>query len=121
MEVAAQFGYKDLKSFNAAIAVDPKLHGHSRQQILDLYTKYIDQMNPMLPEFFNRFPKAKLLVLPVEEFREKGAISASYQPPRSPFAPPTYPWQWSAGVLAALAAMSVAVLMTRIRSLDRLR
>jgi ABC-2 type transport system permease protein len=47
--------------------------------------------------------------------------SASYQPPRSPFAPPTYPWEWSAGVLAALAAMSVAVLMTRIRSLDRLR
>jgi ABC-2 type transport system permease protein len=41
--------------------------------------------------------------------------------PRSPFAPPTYPWEWSAGVLGALAGLSVAVLMTRIRSLDRLR
>ncbi len=40
---------------------------------------------------------------------------------RSPLAPATYPWQWSAGVLAGLAAVSIAVLMTRIRSLDRLR
>ena len=74
-------GYKDRKLFNAAIAADPKLHAHSRQQILDLYTKYIDQMNPKLPELFNRLPKAKLVVLPVEEFREKEASAASYQDP----------------------------------------
>ena len=80
-EVAAQFGYKDIKSFNAAIGADPKLHAHSRQQILDLYTKYIDQMNPKLPELFGRLPKAKLEVLPVEEFREKEASAASYQDP----------------------------------------
>ena len=40
---------------------------------------------------------------------------------RPALAPETYPWQWSAGVLAGLAAVSIAVLMTRIRSLDRLR
>ena len=80
-EVAAQLGYKDLKSFNAAIAADPKLHAHSRKQILDLYTKYIDQMYPKLPELFGRLPKAKLEVLPVEEFREKEASAAQYQDP----------------------------------------
>ncbi len=80
-EVAAQLGYKDLKLFNAAIAADPKLHAHSRQQILDLYTKYIDQMYPKLPDLFGRLPKAKLEVLPVEEFREKEASGASYQSP----------------------------------------
>jgi ABC-2 type transport system permease protein len=32
-----------------------------------------------------------------------------------------YPWQWSAGVLAGLAVLSVWVLATRVRSLDRLR
>jgi uncharacterized protein (DUF885 family) len=80
-DVAAQMGYKDLKSFNAAIAADPKLHAHSRQQILDLYTKYINQMTPKLPDLFNRLPKAKLEVLPVEEFREKEASAASYQDP----------------------------------------
>lgn len=40
---------------------------------------------------------------------------------RSPWAPPTYPWQWSAGVLAGLAAASLLVLTTRVRGLDRLR
>jgi uncharacterized protein (DUF885 family) len=76
--VAIQMGYKDRKSFNAAIAKDPKLHGQSREQLLDLYRKYIDQMNPKLPELFGRLPKAKIEVLPVEEFREKEAPSASY-------------------------------------------
>jgi ABC-2 type transport system permease protein len=32
-----------------------------------------------------------------------------------------YPWTWSVGVLAGLCVLSVAVLSTRIRSLDRLR
>ncbi len=78
--VAAQFGYKDLKSFNAAIAADPKLHAHSRKQILDLYTKYIDQMYVKLPDLFGHMPKAKVEVMQVEEFREKGASSAAYVP-----------------------------------------
>ena len=77
-EVAAKLGYKDLKSFNAAIAADPKLHAHSRKQILDLYTKYIDQMYPKLPQLFGRMPKAKVEVMQVEEFREKEATAASY-------------------------------------------
>jgi uncharacterized protein (DUF885 family) len=81
LAIANQLGYKDLKAFNAAIAVDPKLHAHSREQILDLYRKYIDQMNPRLPELFGRLPKAKLEVLPVEEFREKEASGAQYNGP----------------------------------------
>ena len=80
-EVAAQLGYKDLKSFNAAITPDSRLHAHSRKQILDLYTKYIDQVCPKLPDLFGRLPKAKLEVLPVEEFREKETPGAQYQNP----------------------------------------
>ena len=80
-DVAAQLGYQDTKTFNAAIVADPKLHAHSRQQILDLYRKYIDQMNPKLPELFGRMPKAKLEVMQVEEFREKEASAASYESP----------------------------------------
>ncbi len=80
-DVAVQLGYPDTKTFNRAIASDPKLHAHSRQQLLDLYKKYIDQMNPKLPELFGRMPKAKLEVMQVEEFREKEAASASYEAP----------------------------------------
>jgi uncharacterized protein (DUF885 family) len=76
--VANQLGYKDVKSFNAAVAKDPKLHAHSRQEILDLYKKYTDQMYPKLPELFGRLPKAKLEIMAVEEFREKEASGAGY-------------------------------------------
>jgi len=79
LEVAKKLGFKDLKSFNAAVAADPKLHAHSRAEILDLYRKHIDQMNAKLPELFGRLPKAKLEVMPIEEFNEKDA-STHYNP-----------------------------------------
>lgn len=79
--IANQLGYKDLKSFRAAVTADPKLHAHSRQELLDLYRKYIDQMYGKLPELFGHLPKAKVEVMQVEEFREKEAASASYQAP----------------------------------------
>jgi hypothetical protein len=37
------------------------------------------------------------------------------------FAPPKYPWQWSAAVLAGLGVLSVAILTMQVRTLDRLR
>jgi uncharacterized protein (DUF885 family) len=77
LQVVNQLGFKDLKSFSASLATNPKVHVHSRQEILDLYQKYIDQMYLKLPAMFGRMPKAKLLVLPIEEFREKEA-STSY-------------------------------------------
>ncbi len=80
LEIAKKLGYQDLKSFNAAIEDDPKLKARSRQHILDLYRKYIDQMYTKLPELFGRLPKAKVEVLPVEEFREKEAAGAQYNP-----------------------------------------
>jgi uncharacterized protein (DUF885 family) len=73
LEVANGLGFKDMKSFGAAIKADPKLHPKSRQQILDLYTKYIDGMYSKLPDLFGRLPKGHLDVMPIEEFREKEA------------------------------------------------
>jgi uncharacterized protein (DUF885 family) len=73
-----QLGYKDMKSFKAAVDADPRLHAHSREEILDLYRKYEDQMYARLPQMFGRLPKAKLEVMPVEEFREKEAPDAAY-------------------------------------------
>ena len=73
LEVVNQLGFKDLKSFSASLPGNPKVHAHSRQEILDLYQKYIDQMYTKLPSMFGRLPKAKVLVMPIEEFREKEA------------------------------------------------
>jgi uncharacterized protein (DUF885 family) len=71
LEVAKQLGYPDLKSFYAEIKSDPKLHPHSREEILDLYRKHIDEMYTRLPDLFGRLPKGRLEVMPIEEYREK--------------------------------------------------
>ena len=44
-------------------------------------TAMIDTMRDRLPEMFNTFPKASLIVKAVEPFREKGAGKAFYQRP----------------------------------------
>ena len=77
-EVARKLGFADVKALNAAIEADPKRHFHSRQEIVDLYKHYIDQMWGKLPELFGRLPKARIEVVAVPEFREKGASGADY-------------------------------------------
>jgi uncharacterized protein (DUF885 family) len=79
LEIARKLGYSDLKSFNASIAKDSKLRAHSREEILDLYRKYIAQMKTELPKLFGRLPKADCIVMPVEAFREKEASGAQYE------------------------------------------
>ena len=79
LEVVNQLGYKDLKTFSASLPTNPAVHVHSRKEILDLYQKYEDQMYLKLPSLFGRLPKAKLVVMPIEEFREKEA-STAYNP-----------------------------------------
>jgi uncharacterized protein (DUF885 family) len=75
---AQKLGYSDLKSFNKAVAANPALHPKSRQEIIDLYQKYTDQMYTQLSNQFGVLPKGKVEIKPVEEFREKGAAGASY-------------------------------------------
>jgi uncharacterized protein (DUF885 family) len=78
LRIARKLGYRNLKSFDAAIARDPKRHPASREQMLELYRKHIDQMWTKLPQYFGRLPKAKVEVMPVEAYREKEASGAQY-------------------------------------------
>ena len=77
LAIAKKLGFRDLKAFRDSIPKIPSLHPKSRQQILDEYKHYTDQMWARLPELFGRLPKAKLEILPIEAFREKEA-STSY-------------------------------------------
>jgi uncharacterized protein (DUF885 family) len=80
LEIANRLGFKDLKSFRESVKANPKLYAQSREQILDLYRQYIAQMKPELPKLFGRLPRADLIVMPVEPFREKDASGAQYVP-----------------------------------------
>jgi uncharacterized protein (DUF885 family) len=79
LQIAKKLGYSDLKTFNAAVEANPDVKAKSPQDMLERYRKYIDQMYARLPQLFGRLPKAKLEVLPVQPFREKGAAGASYE------------------------------------------
>ena len=76
--IAKKLGYDDLKKFRASLKTNPKLIPTSRQQIIDTYRRYIDQMQVQLPRLFGLLPKTAVEVRPTEEFREKESSSAEY-------------------------------------------
>ncbi len=80
LAIAQKLGFADLKSFRASLDGNPDLKAKTREHILELYRGYIDQMYAKLPQLFGRLPKAKLVVVRVEEFREKEAPGAQYEP-----------------------------------------
>ncbi|NVN43567.1 DUF885 domain-containing protein [Asaia siamensis] len=77
-EIAHKLGFADLAALRASVAKDPKLYATSREQIIDLYRKYIAQMEPALTRDFDRIPTTKLEVRPVERYREAEAAGAEY-------------------------------------------
>jgi uncharacterized protein (DUF885 family) len=52
-----------------------------RQQYLDATQQALELIEPKLPQYFGRLPKARLVVKAVEPFREKSAGKAFYQAP----------------------------------------
>lgn len=80
LAVARSQGFKDLASFNEHIWHDPQHFGKSGQQIFDLYQHYAGQMYGKLPQLFDHLPKTKLVVVPMESFREASAPPADYSP-----------------------------------------
>jgi uncharacterized protein (DUF885 family) len=78
--VAHKLGYKNLASLNDAVKKDRKLYASSGHQLLDLYSKYVDQMRPKLPTLFGRLPKSPLIVIPMDPFRAPSAVPADYTP-----------------------------------------
>ena len=61
-DLALKAGYKDLSSFRAALNSDPKYIPKSPEQIVDDFRRYVNQMQPRLPELFGVFPKTPLTV-----------------------------------------------------------
>jgi uncharacterized protein (DUF885 family) len=78
LALAQKLGFKDLASLNEHIKNDRTFYGTSGEQMLDLYAKYVGEMEPELPKMFGRLPKSKLQVIPMEASRSKNAVPADY-------------------------------------------
>jgi uncharacterized protein (DUF885 family) len=70
-------GYKDLASFREKIESDPKYVPASADAIVEDFRRYIDQMQPHLPELFNLLPKTAVTVEPIPPFQ--AAAATHYQ------------------------------------------
>jgi len=79
-QIAKSQGYSDLAAFRASLKTNPKTHATSRDDILNRYRGYLAQMQPELPKLFGLLPKTKVVVVPVEAFRENEAPAAEYHP-----------------------------------------
>ncbi len=78
--IARSLGFSDLRSFRHSLKADPRLVPGSRQEILDAYRHYIQQMNAALPTLFGLLPTCPFELRPVQEYREKEAAGAEYYP-----------------------------------------
>ncbi len=79
LAIAQKLGFKDLKSFQASLKNNPRLHPTSREALLDAYRGYLKPMQAKLPELFGRLPKAGFEVVPVPDYMEKTSAPAYYE------------------------------------------
>jgi uncharacterized protein (DUF885 family) len=80
LAIAQKLGFKDLKTFQASLKDNPKMHPASADALLDAYRKDLAPMQAKLPQLFGRLPKAPFEVTPIPDFREKTSPAAYYEP-----------------------------------------
>ena len=78
LAIVQKLGYKDVKSFGAAMAADPKQHAASADALLELYRGHEAAMKPKLPELFGRLPKNTLEVVAMPAYLGKDQAAAWY-------------------------------------------
>ena len=79
MVIAQQLGFKDLKSFNASLKTNPKLHPASKEALLAAWNEALKPMQAKLPQLFGRLPRAPFEVVPVPDYLEKTSAPAYYE------------------------------------------
>ncbi len=77
--IAQKLGFQDLKTFQASIKTNPKLHPASGEELLNAYRNYLTPMQAKLPLLFGRLPKAKFEVAEVPDYAQKTAAAAYYE------------------------------------------
>jgi uncharacterized protein (DUF885 family) len=77
--IGKRLGFATLDAFQDHVRKDKKLRAKSRAEILQRYQMFTDEMYAAIPRLFGRLPRQKMVILAVEEFREKDAPNAEYQ------------------------------------------
>lgn len=73
MAIARKEGFADLATFRRAIETDPKYKPTSAAQIVDVFRRYVDQMQPKLPDLFTFIPGSPVTVEAMPDFQAANA------------------------------------------------
>ncbi|WP_299296676.1 DUF885 family protein [uncultured Erythrobacter sp.] len=80
--IMTKVGFKgSLQDFFEFTRTDDRFFYETREDYLRDAQAKLDAMEVKLPDYFGRLPKAKMIIKPVEAFREKSAGKAFYQSP----------------------------------------
>jgi uncharacterized protein (DUF885 family) len=67
-----------LKAFFEDIRTNPRYHPKTREELADGFAKVARTVDALVPTYFNRVPKTKLLIQPYPAYREKFEAGGSY-------------------------------------------
>jgi uncharacterized protein (DUF885 family) len=73
LAIAHQEGFSDVVSFSNSLKTNRKYVPTSAEQILDDFRKYIDQMQPKLPQLFTYIPGSPVTVEAIPSFQSAAA------------------------------------------------
>ncbi|CAN5232913.1 DUF885 domain-containing protein [soil metagenome] len=79
-KVKTEVGFKgSLKQFFQHIRSSPQLRPKSREALTQAYYDVEKKVEPLLPQYFSKLPRAALEIRPYETFREKFEAGGSYE------------------------------------------
>jgi uncharacterized protein (DUF885 family) len=78
--IMREVGFKGTRAeFFGHLKTDPKFFWSSADELIAVYVKTRNKVDPLLPKLFETLPKADYEVRAVEPFREKSASAGSYE------------------------------------------
>jgi uncharacterized protein (DUF885 family) len=73
LTIARKEGFADLASFRRSLETDSRYKATSAEQIVDVFRKYVAQMQPKLPELFTFIPASPVTVEAMPDFQAANA------------------------------------------------
>ena len=73
LSIAHKEGFADLKAFRESLEANPKYKPASAEQIVDVFRRYVAQMQPKLPDLFTFIPGSPVTVEAMPDFQAANA------------------------------------------------
>ena len=78
-QVERELGYSGpLRTFFDTIRTEPKFHPATRTDLADGYARVAREVDALVPLYFRKVPKTRLMIQPYPEYREKYEAGGSY-------------------------------------------